>query len=113
MKLLNRINNVLLQMTYSLLVKSQKAASQIVTIGCVLFLIGCDNDNSNNGVAPERARLIKITPRSQRNRAIYAGNGNSFSINRWHRSKSMVLMPPPTQQCRWVLGSQQLFGYWI
>ena len=62
MKLLNRINNVLLQMTYSLLVKSQKAASQIVTIVCVLFLIGCDNDNSNNDVAPERARLIKITP---------------------------------------------------
>ena len=62
MKLLNRINNVLLQMTYSLLVKSQKAASQIVTIVCVLFLIGCDNDNSNNSVAPERARLIKITP---------------------------------------------------
>ena len=62
MKLLNRINNVLLQMTYSLLVKSQKAASQIVTIGCVLFLIGCDNDNSNNDVAPERARLIKISP---------------------------------------------------
>ncbi len=62
MQLLNRINNVLLQMTYSLLVKSQKAASQIVTIGCVLFLVGCDNDNSNNDVAPERARLIKIIP---------------------------------------------------
>ena len=62
MKLLNRINNVLLQMSYSLLVKSQKAASQIVTISCVLFLIGCDNDNSNNVVVPERARLIKITP---------------------------------------------------
>ena len=62
MKLLNRINNVLLQMTYSLLVKSRKAASQIVTIVCVLFLIGCDNDNSNNSVVPERARLIKITP---------------------------------------------------
>ncbi len=62
MKLLNRINNVLLQMPYSPLVKSQKAASQIVTIVCVLFLIGCDNDNSNNSVAPERARLIKITP---------------------------------------------------
>ena len=62
MKLLNRINNVLLQMIYSLLVKSQKAASQIVTIVCVLFLIGCDNDNSNNGVVPERARLLKTTP---------------------------------------------------
>ena len=47
MKLLNHINNVLLQ---------------VVTIVCVLFLIGCDNDNSNNSVAPERARLIKITP---------------------------------------------------
>ena len=67
MNLLNRINTVLLQMTYSLLVKSQKAACQIVTIGCVLFLIGCDTDNSsnevaNNDVAPERARLIKTTP---------------------------------------------------
>ena len=62
MKLLNRIDTVLLQMTYSLLVKSRKAASQIVTIGCVLFLIGCDDDNSNNSVAPERARLIKTTP---------------------------------------------------
>ena len=62
MKLLNRIDTVLLQMTYSLLVKSQKAASQIVTIGCVLFLIGCDTDNSNNDVAPERAQLVKTTP---------------------------------------------------
>ena len=35
---------------------------QVVTIGCILFLIGCDNDNSNNSVVPERARLIKITP---------------------------------------------------
>ena len=62
MKLLNRINTVLLQMTYSLLVKSRKAISQIVTIVCILFLIGCDTDNSNNDVAPKRARLIKITP---------------------------------------------------
>ena len=69
MKLLNRINTVLLQMTYSLLVKSQKTAGQIVTIGCVLFLIGCDTDhsnndvaNSNNDVAPERAQLVKTTP---------------------------------------------------
>ena len=46
-KMLNTINNVLLQ---------------LVTIGCVLFLIGCDNDNSNNDVAPERAQLIKIIP---------------------------------------------------
>ena len=53
-KMLNTINNVLLQ---------------LVTIGCVLFLIGCDNDNSNNDVAnsnndvaPERAQLIKTTP---------------------------------------------------
>ena len=60
MRLVNRINNVLWQMIYSLLVKSQKAASQIVTIVCVLFLIGCDN--SNNDGAPERARLIKTTP---------------------------------------------------
>lgn len=67
MNLLNRISTVLLQMTDSLLVKSPKAAGQIGTIGCVLFLIGCDNDNSNNSVAnndvaPERARLIKTTP---------------------------------------------------
>ncbi len=69
MNLLNRINTVLLQMTYSLLVKSQKAAGQIVTVGCVLFLIGCDTDNSNNDVAnsnndvaPERAQLVKTTP---------------------------------------------------
>ena len=46
-KMLNTINNVSLQ---------------LVTIGCILFLIGCDNDNSNNDVAPERAQLIKITP---------------------------------------------------
>ena len=69
MKLLNRINTVLLQMTYSLLVKSRRAAGQIVTIGCVLFLIGCDTDHSNNDVAnsnddvaPERAQLVKTTP---------------------------------------------------
>ena len=65
MNLLNRINTVLLQMTYSLLVKSQKAAGQIVTIGCFLFLIGCDTDNNdvaNNDVAPERAQLVKTTP---------------------------------------------------
>ena len=61
MNLLNRISTVLLKMTYSLLVKSPNAG-QIVTIGCVLFLIGCDTDNSNNSVAPERARLIKTTP---------------------------------------------------
>ena len=47
MKMFNTINNVLLQ---------------LVTIGCVLFLIGCDTDNSNNDVAPERARLVKTTP---------------------------------------------------
>ena len=46
-KILNTINNVLLQ---------------LVTIGCVLFLISCDNDDSNNDVVPERARLIKIAP---------------------------------------------------
>ena len=84
MKLLNRINNVLLQMTYSLLVKSQKAASQIVTIGCVLFLIGCDNDNSNNGVAPERARLIKITPAAS-------------EIERYTREMELVFDKPVAQ----------------
>ena len=65
MNLLNRINTVLLQMTYSLLVKSPKAAGQIVTIGCVLFLIGCDTDNSSNDVAPERGTVDKNHPRSQ------------------------------------------------
>jgi len=32
----------------------------IVTIVCVLFFVGCDNDS--NDVAPERARLLTITP---------------------------------------------------
>ena len=78
MKLLNRIDTVLLQMTYSLLVKSEKAASQIVTIGCVLFLIGCDNDTSSNERGTGKGTVDKNHPRSQRNRAIYPRNGTHF-----------------------------------